>query len=132
MARRPQDRRGSRERYLAWQYKEAANYRMALSDGAVVQIRVDMGTAQVVLHFTRVDSTPTSERLKVSEEGERTFRVLAPQEFEQQERKILECSVTLRPDHAMQLAAAILSNLAKMPLSLRTVYSIPEIEESGT
>jgi hypothetical protein len=128
MARRPHDRRGSQKRHLVFDYKESANFKAALSDIAVVQTRTDDIGAQIIVHFMRTDATPTGEKTSVFDEGDGRLRILGQIEVDSPNRRIIECTVMLRPDHALQLAITLLGNLSRLEPNLRAAYRIPEIE----
>ncbi|MGU3543668.1 hypothetical protein [Methylobacterium sp. A52T] len=115
-----------RQRTIKTQYKEAGDFRSNHADGVVVVTKADDIGALVQVTFTSNFSSVVSDKTRVEEIGN-GIRPISPPEFELDTYRMAECAVSMRPDHAMGLASAIMQQLSQMPEHLRRLYRIPDI-----
>jgi hypothetical protein len=115
-----------RERTLTFSLKQSQNYVAANADGGTVVLKADDIGAMVQLNFLRGDNSPTTEKVRAVEDGPQ-LRVISPSEFDAPMVKYVECSVLMRPDHALAIAAAIVQNIQQLPPHLRALYRIPDV-----
>jgi hypothetical protein len=125
MAQTPRDRQ-PRERNIKLSFQESRHYVSVAADSALVSSKVDDNGALLQITFTRVESAPVSETIRVAEEAS-GFRVLSSQPPELVNRKIIECTVILRPDHALQVATALMQSVSNLPEHAKRIYNLAEI-----
>lgn len=115
-----------RERTLNFSLQKSTTYVATSADSGTVIMKADDVGAVVQINFMRGDNSPTTEKMRVVQEGP-LMRVLGPSEYDSPLVKYIECSVTMRPDQALAIAAAIVQNIQQLPPHLRTIYKIPDI-----
>src|SRR4051794_30921324 len=119
MARKPESQ-GSRERNVILPHTPSPNFIAVTADGATLGMRGDDIGAVLQLNFTRVEGMPIAEKFRALQDGN-SIQQIGPPEFEVPKRKVIECSVILRPDHALQVAMAILQNVSNMSPHLKQI-----------
>jgi hypothetical protein len=128
MAQKPTSRQ-ARERTVKLAHVEGRNYLAALADSTSVSVRADPIGTVMSLNFFRTETKSSSETFRVSEEGN-VVTVIGQPNIDATDRKVMECTVIMRPDHALQAAVLILNQLRNLPLDVRLMYRIPDIEEA--
>ena len=114
------------ERMMKIPYRESRTYQTVTADSTVVLAKTDEVSAAIQLNFVRVDHAISNERIKVAVEGNMQ-RQIAPSEFDQTPVKILECSVLMRPDQALQMVGAVLNQLTQMPEHVKLQFGLHNI-----
>jgi hypothetical protein len=117
------------ERKITLPHVLGPNYVAVLADSATVQQRTDEIGGTIQINFSRTDATPRSEEFQAAQVGPNKFRQITQPTFAADDRKIVECAVVMRPDHAMSVAVAILQNLGSLPPQMKTLYRIPDIQK---
>lgn len=109
-------------------YFYSQGHRVVLADGATITGYDDGIGNRLQVDFTRNDNSPDVELIPVKALGGGAFEVTGKQEFKGTPKKFIEASVTMRPDHAFNIAVAILHRIASLPEERRRLYQIPEFE----
>ena len=105
----------------------AAEFRVATVDSAVINQYFDGLGRTLKVIFTRLDTAVISVSMladvkigSVAQKG--------PSEFEMQIRKVQEFAALMRPDHAFQLAKALLLSLSRLDEQQKRRYNLPDIK----
>ena len=104
---------------------ESEGFHTAAVDHAIVnQIFDGLGTT-IKIYFTRLEATPISESFqgRFTEQG---LQQTGPPEFETVLKRETEFAALMRPDHAFDLASAILTSLTRLNPEQRSRYKLPD------
>ncbi|HEY8094467.1 MAG TPA: hypothetical protein VIE65_00035 [Methylobacter sp.] len=102
------------------------NLRAVPADGAVITAKFDPIGTSFQINFTRADFTPVTETFDVIPLEGGIMQGGIPS-YDMPPRKVVEAIVVIRPDHAFQIASAILLNLNNLAPAVKQRYQIPEL-----
>ena len=105
----------------------ASEFRVATVDSAVIHQYFDGLGTTLKLIFTRMDAALISESMLADAEAGSVVQK-GPSEFKMEFRKVQEFAALMRPDHAFQLAKALLLNLSRLDEQQKRRYSLPDIK----
>ncbi len=112
---------------------QAASYKIAPIDSAIVTMMTDPLGTTLSLTMTRLDGLPSVEivhgTVKSDEKG-LVVQGAAKSTFEGTLRKVQEFTAVLRPDRAFEIAQVIINNLAQLPLEERERYQLPNFQSA--
>lgn len=134
MAERKKRKKGDTQaqragRTLQIPYVLASHHRVICADDATVNSKIDALGTTLQLRFTRLETVPTGERVRVEIKGGVTRQVAPPEFTGTEPRKTVEVDVIMRPDRALGVANAILTRLQAMEPAQRERYRIPDIKK---
>lgn len=107
--------------------KVAKDFRTATVDSAVINQYFDGLGTTVKLIFTRMDTALVSESME-ADVGPGSVTQRGPSDFQMEVHKVQEFAALMRPDHAYQLAKALLLNLSRLDDGQKQRYNLPEIQ----
>jgi hypothetical protein len=102
-------------------------FRVCFADGTLLTTYADPVGTRIQLTFTRIDLTPEGESFELSDSTEGRLVQAGPSDYRASARKVQEVAVLFRPDHAYELARAIMENLSQLPEAQRQRYNLPAI-----
>lgn len=113
------------QRTVTFQHYESKDYKVATVDAAVINSQFDGTSTTIKITFTRLDAHIISE--KVVQAGD-SLTVKGPDiKINSETRKIKEFAAMMRPDHALELAQALLLNLQRLDEEQIARYKLPKI-----
>ncbi len=105
------------------EHVEARDFKVAAVDNTTVTRMYDGTATTFELTFSRLVNTPISESFGVVHEGSAIRQVSTP-EYATPVRRVKECAVLMRPDHAMGLVQRLMTDLSNLPDDQKERYNI--------
>ena len=109
------------------EYKISKDFRVVFADAAILNQFGDGLASSIKITFTRTEPVVVAETFPGHAEGG-TYAQEGPPDFQTEFQKTKEIAVLLRPDHAFNLARAIILNLSKLDDLQRERYRLPKID----
>lgn len=123
------ENREIREETIRLPIEEATDHKASYCDGSFVTMKIDDVSAMVEISGTRNDTQLRKEIFKARNDG-KMIRQTAPSVYDPQQRKIIESTFIMRPDHAYNLAISVIDQISKMPDEIKFKFNIPTIQVS--
>ena len=106
------------------EHVEASDFKVAAVDNTTITRMYDGTATTFELTFSRLVTTPIKESFEVVHEGSGIRQVSKP-EYDTPVRRVKECAVLMRPDHAMGLVQRLMTDLSNLPDDQKERYNIP-------